>query len=107
MTASPAAGPLTLTCDPDSAPISMPPAIPEMIPAKSGAPDAKAIPRHKGSATRNTTAPAGPSCLRELNSWLLGRSIDMELLLWGDLRNTCKRRGRVPAERHTYPASHH
>ena len=31
---------------------------PEMSPESNGAPDARAIPRHRGMATRNTTTPA-------------------------------------------------
>ena len=56
--AKPAAGPLTLVCDPLSMPMRMPPTIPERMPAKSGAPDASAMPRQSGSATRNTATPA-------------------------------------------------
>ena len=54
----PAAGPLTLVCDPLNIPTTMPPTIPASTPENNGAPDASAIPRHKGSATRNTTRPA-------------------------------------------------
>jgi hypothetical protein len=35
--------------------------IPETIPDINGAPEANAIPRHNGNATRNTTSPAGIS----------------------------------------------
>ena len=56
--ASPAAGPLTLMCEPLSAPTTMPPMIPEMTPEMMGAPEASAIPRQSGIATRNTTRPA-------------------------------------------------
>jgi hypothetical protein len=35
--------------------------IPAMIPERSGAPEASAMPRHKGSATRKTTNPEGRS----------------------------------------------
>ena len=41
--------------------------IPAMIPENKGAPDANAIPRHKGSATKKTTNPDGRSdftCLK-------------------------------------------
>ena len=58
MAASPAAGPLTLMLDPLSAPTRMPPITPEMSPESNGAPDARAIPRHSGMATRKTTTPA-------------------------------------------------
>jgi hypothetical protein len=40
-----------------------------MIPEKRGAPDARAIPRHSGSATRNTTTLAGKSYLRFLKGF--------------------------------------
>jgi hypothetical protein len=33
----------------------MPPTIPAISPLKNGAPDASAIPKHKGTATRKTT----------------------------------------------------
>ena len=58
MAARPAAGPLTLTCDPLIAPTTMPPMMPEMTPEMIGAPDASAMPRQSGMATRNTTRPA-------------------------------------------------
>ncbi len=67
MTVSPAAGPLTLMEDPLANATTMPPTIPAMMPAKRGAPDARAIPKHKGSATKKTTNPAGRSSLRYLN----------------------------------------
>ena len=38
-----------------------------MIPEKRGAPDARAMPKHKGSATKNTTSPAGKSSFKYLN----------------------------------------
>ena len=59
--AKPAAGPLTLKLLPLREPITIPPIIPEIIPLKNGAPDAKEIPKHNGNATRNTTTPAGKS----------------------------------------------
>ena len=68
MTASPAAGPLTPSGEPLAPPTTMPPTMPAMIPAKSGAPEANAIPRQSGTATKNTTMLAGMSCLRCLNS---------------------------------------
>lgn len=40
-------------------PIIIPPTIPEIIPDNGGAPEAKAIPKHNGNATRNTTKPEG------------------------------------------------
>ena len=39
-------------------PTTIPPIIPAIIPENSGAPDAREIPKHKGSAIRNTTRPA-------------------------------------------------
>lgn len=65
--ASPAAGPLTLSLDPLKKPMTIPPMIPEIMPLKKGAPDARAIPKHRGSATKKTTIPAGRSCLIVLN----------------------------------------
>jgi len=56
--AKPAAGPLTLVCDQLMDPTTIPPKIPEMTPDIKGAPEAKAIPRHKGNATKKTTKPA-------------------------------------------------
>ena len=55
---NPAAGPLTLVCDPLIAPTTIPPTIPATKPETNGAPDAKATPRQSGNATRNTTNPA-------------------------------------------------
>ena len=73
MTAKPAAGPLTPNGEPLATPTTIPPTIPAIIPANNGAPDAKAIPRHKGTATKNTTMLAGKSFLMLLNklSWLI------------------------------------
>lgn len=61
MTARPAAGPLTPRADPLAAPTTMPPTIPAMMPENKGAPDARAMPRQSGVATRNTTTAAGMS----------------------------------------------
>ena len=52
--ASPAAGPLTLNLEELRLPITIPPIIPEISPLKNGAPDARDIPRQRGSATKNT-----------------------------------------------------
>ena len=60
-TVRPAAGPLTSSGDPPIRPPTMPPMTPAMRPAMSGAPDASAIPRDSGSATRKTTIDDGPS----------------------------------------------
>lgn len=62
--ASPAAGPLTLVLEPLRIPTTIPPIIPAIKPESSGAPDASAIPRHKGRATKNVTIPAGKSYFR-------------------------------------------
>ena len=53
----PAAGPLTLKFDLLNEPITIPPTIPEIKPENNGAPEASAIPKHKGSAIKNTTNP--------------------------------------------------
>ncbi|GGP03134.1 hypothetical protein GCM10010992_10320 [Cloacibacterium rupense] len=37
--------------------------MPAMIPDNGGAPDANAIPKHSGRATKNTTNPEGRFCL--------------------------------------------
>src|SRR6056297_465702 len=69
----PAAGPLTLVCEPLTHPTIMPPTIPAIRPEKSGAPEASAIPRQSGSATRKTTPLAVMSLTRER-----GESIEEE-----------------------------
>ncbi len=51
-------GPLTLVCEPLSRPTMIPPMMPETMPANSGAPEAIAMPRQSGRATRNTTSAA-------------------------------------------------
>ena len=61
---SPAAGPLTLKEALLINGINNPPIIPAISPDENGAPDASAIPKHRGSATKNTTNPAGKSYLR-------------------------------------------
>ncbi len=61
--ASPAAGPLTPIFDPLIAPTRIPPTTPAITPEKSGAPLARAIPKQRGSATKNTTIDAGKSDL--------------------------------------------
>jgi hypothetical protein len=42
-----------------------------MIPANKGAPEASAIPKHNGTATKNTTILAGRSFLMCLNRLIL------------------------------------
>jgi hypothetical protein len=66
MAVSPAAGPLTLSEDPLKKPTTKPPTIPEMRPAMGEAPDATAMPRQSGRATRNTTKDAERSSLMYL-----------------------------------------
>ena len=61
ITVRPAAGPLTCSGDPPSAPATTPPTMAAISPASGGAPEAIAIPRDSGSATRNTTSEAGRS----------------------------------------------
>ncbi len=55
----PAAGPETDILELLRNPTTRPPTIPAIIPDNGGAPDAKAIPKHNGSATKNTTSPEG------------------------------------------------
>ena len=62
---NPAAGPATLICDELKAPITIPPIMPDTTPESGGAPDANAIPRHKGKATKNTTKPEAKFCLNK------------------------------------------
>jgi len=61
ITVNPAAGPLTLSCDPLRIPITIPPTTPAMIPEKRGAPEPSAMPKHKGNATSSTTIDADAS----------------------------------------------
>jgi UDP-N-acetylglucosamine pyrophosphorylase len=51
-------------------PTTIPPTIPEIIPEKSGAPDANAIPKHNGKATKKTTKPAEKSVLKFANKFI-------------------------------------
>lgn len=67
ITVRPAAGPLTLSCEPLSSPTTMPPAMPAIMPEKRGAPDPSAIPKQSGSATRNTTIDEGISAASVAN----------------------------------------
>ncbi len=55
----PAAGPETEIFELLIVPTTKPPTIPAMIPDNGGAPDANAIPKQRGSATKNTTSPEG------------------------------------------------
>ena len=66
ITVNPAAGPLTLTLDPERLPITIPPTIPAIRPDIGGAPLATAIPKQSGKATKKTTKLAFKSYLRLL-----------------------------------------
>ena len=57
MMVNPAAGPLTESSDPDKSDTIVPPTIPATRPANKGAPDANAIPRQRGNATKKTATP--------------------------------------------------
>ncbi len=59
--AKPAAGPDTPIAELEMNPTTIPPMTPATIPEKSGAPEAKAIPKQSGSATQNTTTPEDKS----------------------------------------------
>ena len=61
ITVRPAAGPETLSWEPLAHETTRPPMMPAIIPEKSGAPDARAIPRQRGSATKKTPMLAGIS----------------------------------------------
>ena len=71
MAAKPAAGPETEICELLKKPITRPPIIPAIMPDNGGAPDARAIPKHSGSATRNTTNPEGRFCLMSVKKDVL------------------------------------
>lgn len=64
MAVKPAAGPETLICDRLMVPTTIPPTTPAIIPESGGAPEANAIPKHSGRATKKTTKPDGKSDLR-------------------------------------------
>jgi hypothetical protein len=53
------------------APTTIPPTTPAITPENKGAPEAKAMPKHKGKATKNTTTLAGRSLLNSLNRFNL------------------------------------
>jgi hypothetical protein len=75
MEVSPAAGPLTDNAEPLSRPATTPPSAPAIKPEASGAPDANAIPKQSGSATKNTTSEEGRSLLQMgLNSFIMIKS---------------------------------
>src|SRR6476620_7588268 len=58
---NPAAGPDTANADPLISETTIPPITPDRIPEYNGAPEASAIPKQRGSATKNTERPAGKS----------------------------------------------
>ena len=60
---NPAAGPETANGDLLIIETTIPPMIPDKIPEYKGAPEAKAIPRQSGRATKKTERPAGRSYL--------------------------------------------
>jgi hypothetical protein len=64
--AKPAAGPLTPKGEPLKVPTTIPPMIPDINPEIGGAPEAIAIPKHNGRATKKTTILAGMSFLKFL-----------------------------------------
>ena len=64
----PAAGPETISDDPLNEPTTTAPTMPEMMPEKSGAPDARAMPRQSGTATRKITIDAGMSARHDAAS---------------------------------------
>ena len=66
MVVKPAAGPETASEEPLMSATTSPPMIPDKSPAYKGAPDAKAMPRQSGNATRKTESPAGKSCLSQM-----------------------------------------
>src|SRR5690606_24190829 len=69
MVVSPAAGPLTLRGDPLTRVTIRPPIIPASKPEYMGVPEASAIPRHRGSATKKTVILALKSCFRKVRAY--------------------------------------
>ena len=66
MTVKPAAGPVTLSCDQLRSPTTTPPTTPAIMPENKGAPEASAMPKQSGSATKSTTMDAdrlAPICV--------------------------------------------
>ena len=62
----PAAGPETANCEPLISETTRPPIMPDKMPVYNGAPDANAMPRQRGSATKKTESPAGKSYLSQI-----------------------------------------
>jgi len=75
---NPAAGPLTLNDDPLNDPTTIPPIIPAIKPENKGAPDAKAIPKHKGKATRKTTTEDGKSVDQKFLKFIKRKKIKLK-----------------------------
>ena len=50
-------------------PITIPPTIPAIKPENNGAPEARAIPKQRGKATKKTTILAGISAFKCLNGF--------------------------------------
>ena len=73
-----AAGPETLTWEPLKYPTTKPPIIPVITPENAEAPEAPAIPKQRGRATKNTTIPDKESVLKEENNDL-GLLIDVPI----------------------------
>jgi hypothetical protein len=61
-------------------PTTMPPIIPAINPENSGAPLARAMPKQRGRATKNTTMLAGRSLFKEFNIAVLSRESNVEYL---------------------------
>ena len=91
MAVRPAAGPLTLLWDPLRTPTAMPPMMPEMMPEKSGALEARAMPRQSGSATRKTAMLAVMS--RGSVAASGGLLVDMERLGEREMERGCSSPG--------------
>src|ERR671921_388687 len=67
MAVRPAAGPLTLSCEPLSEPTTSPPTKPAIRPLNKGALEARAMPKQSGNATKKTTIDEGrslPKCFK-------------------------------------------
>ena len=67
----PAAGPLTLNCEPLRLPTTIPPTIPAINPENKGAPEPRAMPKHNGNATKNTTTDAEKSAPKFLKIFFI------------------------------------
>ena len=65
----PAAGPLTPSDELLNSVTTKPPTIPAITPESAGAPDARAIPKHRGMATKKTIKPEGTSVFQCFSSF--------------------------------------